>query len=47
MASCWKEDPHSRPSFSELAKDVEGLLESEVEYLDLDQINDHEYSTLD
>ncbi|BFZ25958.1 hypothetical protein BsWGS_28996 [Bradybaena similaris] len=47
MSSCWREDPHMRPSFSQLVQDVEKLLESEVEYLDLDQINDHEYSTLD
>ncbi|XP_059154509.1 tyrosine kinase receptor Cad96Ca-like [Physella acuta] len=47
MLKCWKTSPIERPTFAELCGHLEKLLESQVEYVDLDQMDDHEYSTLD
>ncbi len=35
MNSCWYEAPDERPSFSELAKELESILSSMVGYMEL------------
>uniref|UniRef100_A0A2C9LLZ4 Protein kinase domain-containing protein n=2 Tax=Biomphalaria glabrata TaxID=6526 RepID=A0A2C9LLZ4_BIOGL len=46
MLSCWTSDFSKRPTFSEVCAKLDKLLEAQVEYVDLDQMDDHEYSTL-
>uniref|UniRef100_A0AAU0N4Z7 receptor protein-tyrosine kinase n=1 Tax=Gecarcinus lateralis TaxID=6769 RepID=A0AAU0N4Z7_GECLA len=43
MYYCWDKDPNERPSFTELVHTLEGLLMSEVEYIELDRFPDHTY----
>ncbi|XP_045616171.1 tyrosine kinase receptor Cad96Ca [Procambarus clarkii] len=43
MYYCWDKDPKERPSFTELVHTLEGLLMSEVEYIELDRFPDHTY----
>ena len=35
MSDCWKEDPSSRPSFSELIDTLEVIMAKDVPYCDL------------
>lgn len=35
MLSCWQANPHSRPTFSQLRKELERLLEETRSYIDL------------
>ena len=41
MRECWKEDPSSRPSFSELIDELEVIMTRDVPYCDL---NEHDES---
>ncbi|KAK3866217.1 hypothetical protein Pcinc_028242 [Petrolisthes cinctipes] len=43
MYYCWDKDQKERPSFIELVTTLEGLLLSEVEYIQLDKFPDHTY----
>lgn len=43
MYYCWDKDPNERPSFTELVHTLEGLLMSEVEYIELDRFPEHTY----
>lgn len=43
MSSCWRHDPTHRPSFKELASQLEKLLLSETDYIELDQYPEHAY----
>nr|XP_053634808.1 tyrosine kinase receptor Cad96Ca-like [Cherax quadricarinatus] len=43
MYYCWDKDPKERPSFTELVHTLEGLLMSEVEYIELDRFPEHTY----
>ncbi|XP_042883083.1 tyrosine kinase receptor Cad96Ca-like [Penaeus japonicus] len=43
MYYCWDKDSKERPSFTELVHTLEGLLMSEVEYIELDRFPDHSY----
>ncbi|XP_071519026.1 uncharacterized protein Cad96Ca [Panulirus ornatus] len=43
MYYCWDKDPKERPSFTELVHTLEGILMSEVEYIELDRFPDHTY----
>jgi len=43
MFYCWDKDPAERPSFTQLVKDLEGLLTKETDYIDLNQFPDHAY----
>lgn len=43
MYYCWDKDSKERPSFTELVHTLEGLLLSEVEYIELDRFPDHSY----
>merc|ERR1739842_220470 len=43
MYYCWNKDPVERPSFSDLVETLEGLLLSQVEYIQLDKFPDHNY----
>ena len=36
MTQCWNENPDHRPTFDELSKEFEGLLQSNANYLDLE-----------
>ena len=36
MKQCWNENPDQRPTFDELSKEFEGLLQSNANYLDLE-----------
>ncbi|KAH9514952.1 hypothetical protein Btru_021516 [Bulinus truncatus] len=47
MLSCWISEFSKRPTFQDMCAKLEKLLEAQVEYVDLDQMDDHEYSTLD
>ncbi|CAL4064397.1 unnamed protein product, partial [Meganyctiphanes norvegica] len=43
MYYCWNKDPVERPSFTDLVETLEGLLLSQVEYIQLDKFPDHNY----
>ncbi|KAG0721923.1 Tyrosine kinase receptor Cad96Ca [Chionoecetes opilio] len=43
MYYCWDKDASERPCFTELVHTLEGLLMSEVEYVELDRFPDHHY----
>nr|WOX59761.1 receptor tyrosine kinase FGFR2A1 [Carcinus maenas]WOX59763.1 receptor tyrosine kinase FGFR2A2 [Carcinus maenas] len=43
MYYCWDKDPNERPCFTELVHTLEGLLMTEVEYIELDRFPDHNY----
>lgn len=43
MAQCWLKDPLARPSFEQLACQLEELLLSENDYIKLDQYPEHAY----
>ena len=36
MRQCWNENPDHRPTFEELSKEFESLLQSNANYLDLE-----------
>ena len=40
MTDCWKQDPDERPSFEELVERVEQMLLQEVEYFDLNKMDE-------
>ena len=40
MTDCWKKDPDERPSFEELVERVEQMLLREVEYFDLNKMDE-------
>ena len=40
MTDCWKKDPEERPSFEELVERVEQILLQEVEYFDLNKMDE-------
>ena len=40
MTDCWKKDPNERPSFEELVGRVEHMLLQEVEYFDLNKMDE-------
>ena len=40
MTDCWKKDPEERPSFEELVGRVEQMLLQEVEYFDLNKMDE-------
>ena len=40
MTDCWKKDPNERPSFEELVGRVEQMLLQEVEYFDLNKMDE-------
>ena len=40
MTDCWKKDPEERPSFEELVERVEQMLLQEVEYFDLNKMDE-------
>ena len=40
MRDCWKKDPDERPSFEELVGRVEQMLLQEVEYFDLNKMDE-------
>lgn len=43
MAQCWTHDPALRPTFKEVAQQLEKLLLSENDYIELDQYPEHAY----
>lgn len=43
MERCWSHDPAQRPTFKELASQLEKLLLSENDYIELDQYPEHAY----
>lgn len=43
MSRCWRHDPDDRPTFRELALELETLLLSENNYIELDQYPEHAY----
>lgn len=43
MYYCWDKDSNERPCFTELVHTLEGLLMSEVEYVELDRFPEHNY----
>jgi len=43
MATCWMHDPAQRPTFKELADQLEKLLMSKFDYIELDQYPEHAY----
>ena len=43
MYYCWYEDPQERPTFKELIKLLEGLITSEVDYIELNTFPDRSY----
>lgn len=43
MEKCWSHDPVQRPTFKELASQLEKLLLSENDYIELDQYPEHAY----
>lgn len=43
MSQCWLHDPAKRPTFKEIALQLEGLLLSENDYIQLDQYPEHAY----
>ncbi|ESO90221.1 hypothetical protein LOTGIDRAFT_145808, partial [Lottia gigantea] len=47
MESCWTREPADRPSFNELVQTLEDQLESEGEYMMLDNFNKDIYCVLD
>ena len=40
MIECWREDPHTRPSFLQLIEKLEILMERDVPYCDLSKHNE-------
>lgn len=46
MSSCWHHEPDDRPSFGQLVKQLDELLLSANEYIELDQYPDHIYSNI-
>ena len=40
MTDCWKQVPDERPSFEELVERVEQMLLQEVEYFDLNKMDE-------
>ncbi|CAA3004465.1 tyrosine kinase receptor Cad96Ca [Olea europaea subsp. europaea] len=46
MAACWRPDPKRRPTFGELVKQLDAMLMSGEEYIELDQYPDHNYYNL-
>ena len=40
MADCWKEEPHSRPSFYQLIEKLEVIMERDAPYLHLNERNE-------
>ncbi|CAL1546599.1 unnamed protein product [Lymnaea stagnalis] len=47
MLSCWRKAPDARPTFAQLRVRLEELLEDQVNYLDLQQMDENLYSILD
>ncbi|XP_033757992.1 vascular endothelial growth factor receptor 1-like [Pecten maximus] len=47
MTRCWDMEPKERPSFSEIAKELEVFIESETDYLSFDNLEESEYGVLD
>lgn len=47
MADCWQHDPTKRPSFKEVACQLETLLLSENDYIELDQYPEHSYYNIE
>lgn len=47
MVRCWDMLPPNRPSFSEISKDVEKLLEKESDYIELQEYEEAKFSVLD
>lgn len=45
MLNCWKANPKDRPTFTEIRKEIETLLESETEYLQIDLTTSVEMNT--
>lgn len=43
MAQCWRHNPTERPTFKEVAAQLEKLLLSENDYIELDQYPEHAY----
>lgn len=43
MAQCWHQDPTLRPTFREIALELERLLLSDNDYIELDQYPEHAY----
>ena len=40
MTDCWKEEPHSRPSFYQLIEKLEVIMERDAPYLHLNEDNE-------
>ncbi|XP_060073140.1 fibroblast growth factor receptor 4-like [Ylistrum balloti] len=47
MTRCWDMEPKERPSFSEIAKELEVLIECETEYISFDTLEESKYGCLD
>lgn len=47
MTRCWDMEPKERPSFSEIAKELETFIESESDYMSLDALEEAKYGVLD
>lgn len=43
MSQCWRQDPNERPTFKQLALQLEKLILSENNYIELDQYPEHAY----
>lgn len=43
MFSCWEKESRERPTFKELIKQLEGLITSEVDYIELNNFPDRSY----
>ena len=46
MESCWAVNPTDRPIFLSLYQQLEALLNTDAEYVCIDDINDHVYESL-
>ncbi|XP_021367152.1 fibroblast growth factor receptor 3-like isoform X2 [Mizuhopecten yessoensis] len=47
MTRCWDMEPKERPSFSEIAKELEVFIECETDNITLDELEESQYGVLD
>ena len=40
MRRCWADNPETRPTFTDLCREIEDWIQREIPYLDMDQLNE-------